>query len=451
MGDITLSQIADAMIRFVESCWEMLVEMAPYMCLGFFMAGLLHIFVNPRMIIKYLGKGRIKSVFYAAILGIPLPLCSCGVLPTVAGLKRQGANDGASMSFMIATPETGADSIAVTYALLDPLMTIFRPVAAFFTAVVAGLTQNFVGKTYDESEKNIQLDLSCKIDNCCDGINCPPEKHRHHHTLWEKLKACLRFGFGEILDDISKWLVLGIAIAGAINIMVPESFMRTYLDGGVHSMLIMLVVGIPFYICATSSTPIAAALILKGVSPGAALVFLLAGPATNAATISVVYGLFKKRAAIIYLSSIAVCAILMGLLLDKVYAGFNISASSVAGTAGEIIPHWIAAITAVILLVLIINSYVKQIRNKRAGIVGCGCGHENNTLEASPASACGCGHDHPKPVVDIKPMASACGCGHDHSPLLVPDNPDAGTCDMEGEHGHAHKNEPGHCGCGHKH
>jgi uncharacterized membrane protein YraQ (UPF0718 family) len=345
------------------------------------MAGALHVFVNPQTIVNYLGRGRIKSVVYAALLGVPLPLCSCGVLPTTASLKKQGANDGAAMSFMIATPETGVDSIAVTYALLDPIMTLFRPIAAFFTAITAGLTQNFFGKTYRESAKEITPDLSCKVDNCCDGNDCSPEEHRQHHSLGEKLYAGVRYGFGEILDDIAKWLLLGIAIAGAINVLIPENILKTYLHGGIHSMLLMLVIGIPFYICATASTPIAAALILKGVSPGAALVFLLAGPATNAATISVVYGLFRKRATVIYLGSIALCSVVMGLFLDKVYGWLQVPASSVAGSTGELIPHWLSILTAVILLGLMLNSLVSDWRRHHtAHSQSCcehGCSHSS--------------------------------------------------------------------------
>lgn len=403
----TIMDLLSALTSFLAACWEMLVEMAPYMCLGFLMAGLLHVFVNPRIIMRFLGRGRIKSVLYATLLGIPLPLCSCGVLPAAAGLKKQGATDGAAMSFMIATPETGVDSMAVTYALLDPIMTIFRPVAAFFTSVAAGLTQNFFGKTYDASDARIEPDLSCRIDNCCNGIDCPPEVHRHHHSLFEKLRAAVKYGFGEILDDIAKWLVLGILIAAAISVLVPESFMKTYLGGGISAMLIMLVVGIPFYTCATSSTPIAAALILKGVSPGAALVFLLAGPATNAATISVVYGLFRKRATVIYLSCIAISAILMGLLLDQVYGWFTITASSVAGEAGELIPHELGHLFALLLAVLILNSLLSQWRRKRRGEATC-CGHDQGGLVS------GCGHDHSPSGAAASP-GCACGCGHSKS------------------------------------
>ena len=173
---------------------------------------------------------------------------------------------------------------------------------------------------------------------------------------------------------------------GAISVLVPNSFMKTYLDGGIHSMLIMLIVGIPFYTCATSSTPIAAALILKGASPGAALVFLLAGPATNAATISVVYGLFGKRATAIYLSSIAISAIVMGLLLDKVYAWFKINAFSVAGEAGELIPHWMGDLAAVVLVFLIFNSMIRRWMKKRRGEASC-CSHDHPCgCDAGPLS-----------------------------------------------------------------
>lgn len=371
-----MSSIFMYITRYFVTCWEMLVTMAPYISVGFLMAGVLHIFINPRIIVKYLGTGRIKSVIYAALLGIPLPLCSCAVLPTTTSLKKQGANNGAAMSFLISTPETGVDSIAVTYALLDPIMMVFRPVTAFVTAVTAGFAENFFGKTYnDNNQKQLTPDLSCKVDNCCDGNECSPEEHRRHHSLGEKLYAGLRYGFGEILNDIAGWLLLGIAIAGAINVLIPEDMLKTYLHGGIHSMLIMLVVGIPFYICATASTPIAAALILKGVSPGAALVFLLAGPATNAATISVVYGLFKKRATAIYLGSIALCAVLMGVLLDNVYGRLGITAHAVAGQAAELIPQWLSIITAILLLVLMTRSLVNAWKHHRAHHSPC-CDHE---------------------------------------------------------------------------
>lgn len=199
----------------------------------------------------------------------------------------------------------------------------------------------------------------------------------------EKLHAGLRYGFGEILDDIAKWLVIGIAIAGVIMVAIPDDVLQTYLHGGIHSMLLMLLVGIPFYICATASTPIAAALILKGVSPGAALVFLLAGPATNAATISVVYGMFRIRATAIYLGSIAVCSVVLGLSLDWIYNSLQISAAAIAGDAGEILPHWLSVAAAIFLLGLLLKSlllpwyrkYIHQEQPSSCDGQSCSCLH----------------------------------------------------------------------------
>ncbi len=376
-----IAKLSAYISAYLSACWEMLVEMAPYILFGFLIAGLLHILVNPQTIAKYLGKGRIRSVLYATLLGVPLPLCSCGVLPTAAALRKQGANDGATMAFLIATPESGVDSIAVTYALLDPIMTVFRPLAAFVTAFAAGVTQNLFGNSYNEQAlEQIRMDRSCKVDHCCDGEDCPPDAHRKHHSSGEKFMAAVKYGFGEILDDIAGWLVVGLLIAGAISVLIPDTFFEAYLGGGFSSMLIMLAVGIPLYICATGSTPIAAALIMKGMSPGAAFVFLLAGPATNAATISVVYGLLGKRAIAIYLSSIAACSILMGLLLDKIYGWLNIAAQSTVGSAGELIPHWFSVVAAIGLLLLIGRSFFatwQRRRTRAADTCGgsCSCSH----------------------------------------------------------------------------
>ncbi len=371
-------------IAYISACWEILLEMSPYMLFGFLMAGGLHVLVQADAIAKYMGKGRIKSVLCATLLGIPLPLCSCGVLPTVAALKKQGANDGAALAFLIATPESGVDSMAVTYALLDPLMTVFRPLAAFVTAFTAGVMQNVFGGTYDEAKiAQIKPDLSCKVDHCCDGNDCPPETHRNHHTLAEKLAAAARYGFGEILDDIAGWLVIGVAIAGLITVLIPENFLSAYVGGGLPSMLVMLAIGIPLYICATASTPIAAALIMKGVSPGAALVFLLSGPATNAATISVVFGLFRKRTAAIYLASIAICALLMGFALDKIYGWLHITAQSAAGSAGELAPPWLSAAAALLLMALIGRSLLNKWRHRH---------HHHHAEESGCGGSCACSH-----------------------------------------------------------
>ena len=332
---------------FTES-WKLLQESSIYVLFGILVAGLMRVFVRPEAVSRHLGRGKVSSVLKAAALGVPIPLCSCGVLPAAVSLKRQGANNGATTAFLISTPESGVDSIALTYALLDPVMTVARPVAAFTTAAVAGIAENMLGP--EKEGKAIQPDLRCPVDNCCDGVDCLPEVHKEHHTFFEKLKAGLGYALFELWEDIAPWFLLGLLLAGVITTLIPSELMTKHLGGGLSAMLIMLAVGIPLYICATASTPIAAALILKGVSPGAALVFLLAGPATNVASLTVLFGLLGKRATAIYLASIAVVSVACGLALDQVYAFFGISAKAVAGQAAEIIPLWAQVAGALALL-----------------------------------------------------------------------------------------------------
>lgn len=272
------------------------------------------------------------------------------MLPAAVSLRKQGANTGATTAFMISTPESGVDSIAITFALLDPIITVARPVVAFFTAAVAGVAENLFnsgGKSSFPSH-----DLTCLVDGCCDGIDCPPEEHSRHHTFTEKIRAGLNFALTELWGDMAGWFLLGLLFAGLITAVIPEEIIGRNLGGGIQSMLIMLAVSIPLYICATASTPIAAALILKGVSPGVALVFLIAGPATNVTSLTVLLGILGKRATTIYLVSIALMTVIFGLVLDQIYTFFGISAQAVIGQAAEIMPVWAEWAGAIILLFL---------------------------------------------------------------------------------------------------
>ena len=227
-------------------------------------------------------------------------------------------------------------------------MTIARPVVAFVTAAVAGITENLFGSRNETTR--IVPDLSCPVDGCCDGQNCTSEEHRQHHTFREKLSAGMRFAIGDLWEDLAAWFLIGLVLAGLITVLIPPDIFGKYLGSGLPAMLLMLAIGIPLYICATASTPIAAALILKGVSPGAALVFLLAGPATNMASLTVLIGVLGKRATAIYLSSIAICAVLFGLIVDQVYASLGISAQAIVGQASEIVPEWAGLLGAIIIL-----------------------------------------------------------------------------------------------------
>ncbi len=342
--------IKTATIGILYEAWEILDESSLYILFGLFIAGLLQAFIRKERIAKYLGSQKIKSVFYAALFGVPLPLCSCGVLPMAMSLRKQGASKGATASFLISTPESGVDSMAITYALIDPLMTVFRPVAAFITAMTAGIVENLFPERKSK-EKIEEIKDSCIF--CKEKEN---SSQNHNHSLSYRITKGLHYAFVDLLGDIAKWLLIGIGIAGVISYLVPENVIGSYLGYGWQPMVVMLLVGVPLYICATASTPIAAALIAKGMSPGVALVFLLTGPATNVASLTVIGKFLGKRSALIYLASICLCAIILGIILNKIYLASGIDIKTSIGKAGEVIPHALKTVSAVILLFFMANS-----------------------------------------------------------------------------------------------
>lgn len=323
------------------------------------------------------------------------------MLPAAASLRKQGANKGATTAFLISTPESGVDSIAVTYALLDPVMTIVRPVAAFCTAVFAGIAENTL--FWEKEDRQVVVDRSCPVDGCCDGVDCPDEVHRHHHTYKEKLVAGLRFSYQDVWGDIAVWFFIGVFIAALITVLVPDEVMSTFLGGGLSSMLVMLVVGIPLYICATASTPVAAALILKGVSPGAALVFLLVGPATNVTSLSVLLGILGKKSTLLYLASLSFCAVLFGLGVDWLYQFLNISPRAILGEATEVIPvslRWISTFVLLGFSIKPLRVYFKKLFAPKV--------QQNTFISGFPTAA-------PQPVKDVKSVkTSRCQCDDHH-------------------------------------
>jgi len=349
-------------LNVLAASWHMLQEASVYIIFGLVVGGLLKVFLSPAYVASHLGEGRFKSVFKAALFGIPIPLCSCGVLPAAASLKKQGANNGAVTAFLISTPESGVDSISLSWALLDPIMTVFRPVSAFISAVIAGTAENMIHPP--RPQKKNQGFLNCPVDNCCDGSACSPEDHRKHHAFHEKMISGVRYAFTELWGDLALSFFIGILLAGMISVLLPDTFLYTYLGGGFSSMLLMLVIGIPLYICATASTPIAAAFILKGVSPGAALVFLLVGPATNIASLSMLTRMLGKGTTALYLVSISVVSVLCGLALDAVYAALALSPQAVMGKATEIIPFWMKTGSTVFLVALSVVLMISFLQEK---------------------------------------------------------------------------------------
>ncbi|WP_155877443.1 SO_0444 family Cu/Zn efflux transporter [Desulfuromonas sp. AOP6] len=331
----------DIVLGILGECWEILVESAVYVLFGFFAAGVLKALIPTEVVARHLGKSSAGSVLKASLFGVPLPLCSCGVIPAAIGLRQQGASKGASAAFLVSVPETGVDSMAITWALLDPLMTLIRPLAAFVTATVTGLAINRLPDKTPPAEDKAAASLMAGQDAA------------ERHPLSRRLREGIAYAFGDLLGDIGKWLLLGIGLAGIIAYFVPDDFFVRYLHSELLSLLIMLAVGIPLYICASASTPIAAALVLKGLSPGAALVFLLAGPATNAATITVVFRYFGRAATLTYLASIALCSLVLGWLTNRLYAFSGLDISRWVSEAGAATESPLMVAAAVVLLLLL--------------------------------------------------------------------------------------------------
>ena len=375
-------------VKIAVSSWGILVESSGFILLGFVMAGLLKAFVPGNLVARHLGNGDASSVLKAAAFGVPVPLCSCGVLPAAAGLRKQGASKGATSAFLIATPETGVDSIAVTWALLDPVMTVLRPLAAFFTATTTGLLVNFLDRegqpweqknaTFDKkSEESVEPRLnsnetsaqngaapfSMDSSSCGKGCGCTTIKTTTTQGIRQKLFNGMRFAFGDLFSDIGPWFLGGIVLAGLITTFLSPEIIQRYLGDGMFSMVAMLVVAVPLYVCATASTPIVAALALKGLSPGAALVFLLAGPATNAASLTVVTKILGKKATGIYLGAIIVCSLGIGMMANTIYAWIGIDITAWVQPESLEEHGLMAKVLAIFLLVLILRTFVPKRAN----------------------------------------------------------------------------------------
>lgn len=287
--------------QILYSFINILNEMSPYILLGFIIAGILHVFVKENVLTRHLAGNGWKSVVKSAAIGIPLPLCSCGVLPTAVSLHRQGASKAATTSFLIATPQTGVDSIAATYSLLGLPFALIRPIAALIGAVFGGMA---VGRLVPDKQENINCNTKTE---CHDAGSLP---------LHKKLIKSVKYGFIDMVDTMGKWLVIGLVIATLITIFVPDSLFTGLMEYPLLAMLLMVMIAVPMYVCATGSIPIAMSLMLKGLSPGVAFVLLMAGPAANFASILILNRTQGKKATAIYVVSVIITAIVFGLIID---------------------------------------------------------------------------------------------------------------------------------------
>ena len=322
-------------------------EMSPYLLLGFLFAGVLRVVFPRKVITRYMGQSNFKSVFNASLLGVPMPLCSCGVLPAGIGFYRSGASRGSTISFLISTPQTGVDSILATYSLLGLPFAIIRPVVALFTGVFGGVLGNKadkieVGKGTAEGESGEQYERS--------------------------VKELFRYGFVELIQDISKWLLIGMLVAALLSVLIPDDFFTSTISSEYLAMLLMILASVPLYICATGSIPIAAVLLMKGLAPGAALVLLMAGPATNIATMAVIGNALGKRSLWVYLGSIIGGALLFGILVNELLPRewFTGTLSSLTHMhEGDHHTGWFGWASSAILVLLMINGYVMRLISNR--------------------------------------------------------------------------------------
>uniref|UniRef100_UPI003F617AA2 SO_0444 family Cu/Zn efflux transporter n=1 Tax=Sulfonitrofixus jiaomeiensis TaxID=3131938 RepID=UPI003F617AA2 len=314
-------------MSFLTALFELSNAMAPYILFGLLFAGILHELVPDTLVTKHLGRESVGSVVKATLFGVPLPVCSCGVIPLATSIKKSGASRGATLSFLISTPITGVDSILATYGMFGWAFTIYRVITSMVIAMVAGVLTNYMDKEVEQPKPLFSAapqggfsmtPLHAKTDeagSCCSGGSCCESTQKRGFSL----RAALHYAFITLLGDIAKPLFWGLLIGALITVAIPENLSAILVEYAWLSYLIVIAIAVPMYVCATASLPIAAALMLSGVSAGAAFVFLSAGPATNTVTIGVVKKMLGSKSLSIYLGTIIAGSILFGLGLDYIF------------------------------------------------------------------------------------------------------------------------------------
>jgi uncharacterized protein len=350
-------------MEFIKHFTELFIESAPWLIIGLLIAGFMQWIVPMSLLKQQLGNRSLIAIIKAAIIGAPLPLCSCGVIPAAIGLRRSGASKPATVSFLVATPETGVDSVSVSYALLGPFFAIMRPIAAIFSAIYTGVLVKLFVKEDNINSNNTSSDRSC----------CKTEEPRSANLSFaKKITNSIDFASGKLLEDITLWLLLGLLLAAAIKTWVPTDFLTQW-GSGFTAMIVMALIGIPMYICATASTPIAAGFLAVGVSPGAVLVFLLAGPATNLSTMGMIRQEMGSKTLAVYLFSILSASISLGYLSDWLIQQFQLTYYQLAAQHHQMHESTLSIALALLLAGLMGRNWYKQIKAK---------------LSAKPKSSC---------------------------------------------------------------
>ena len=351
-----MENITPILSELINNFLFLSAEASPWLLLGLIIAGLMKAWAPTKILSHHLGEGK-SAIIKAALIGAPLPLCSCGVIPVATELRRSGASAPATASFLVATPETGVDSITVSYALLGPVFAIYRPITAIVSAIVTGLLV---------TTAKISKPLNDKSTSCCASKAkqeapscCSSSSEKKADTATKKTLKGLRYAATQLIDDLIVWLLIGLTFATLVKTFVPTSFLLSY-GSGLPAMLLMIAISIPMYICATASTPIAAGFILAGISPGTALVFMMAGPATNISTLGIIKKEMGSSVLIRYLIGIGSCAIAFGLLLDWGINYFSININQQMQHNHEMLPYWFGLTCAGLITILAF----KPLRNR---------------------------------------------------------------------------------------
>jgi len=390
---------------FIKNFIDLSAEASPWLLLGLLIAGLMKAWVPSKILSKHLGKGK-PAIIKAALIGAPLPLCSCGVIPVATELRRSGASAPATAAFLVATPETGIDSVSVSYALLGPIFAVYRPFAAIMSAIITGLLVSGIKEKDIKSpitetkqtnsaccaskqptsatlptEPTVkiccssktpikEIKIETKTNSCCSSNTATtnaatmskvfPAPPSALNNFIEKSKTGVYYAATKLIDDIITWLAIGLVFAAVIRTFLPQEFLLSY-GSGLPAMLLMIVISIPMYICATASTPIAAGFIMAGLSPGTALVFMLAGPATNISTLGVIKNEMGSAVLIRYLLGVALCAIGFASLLDFALNYSKINISEQMQHSHELLPYWFGLTCAALIALLAVKPLRKLV------------------------------------------------------------------------------------------
>ncbi|MEO5326624.1 MAG: SO_0444 family Cu/Zn efflux transporter [Magnetococcus sp. THC-1_WYH] len=359
-------------MSFPHVLMDLLLETAPWLLLGLFSAGVVKFFLPEQMVSRWLGGDGVVPIVRGALVGTPLPLCSCGVIPMAMGLRRQGASKGATVSFLVATPETGVDSVAISWAMLGPALTIARPIAAVISAVVSGMlvlwTEGMAGNKSEEVGLPIlpvgQPRSSCCQSGCADSPRSPIDASTSW-TLGQRLRAGFFYATHDLWDDLVVWLMGGLLVTAMVMTWVPPDTLHGHFASDWLSMLIMVVASVPVYVCATASTPLAAAMLYSGLTPGMALAFMIAGPATNLATLAIVRKELGTVTLMAYLVGIIGSAMILGLLMDRLSPFFGVETLlPLSSHLEEIIPIWLSWGSVLILMGMTLDSLIRQTRRQ---------------------------------------------------------------------------------------